>query len=476
LSTITAKEESALPSIPSRLGLWDAVSIIVGIVVGTSIFRTSPIVFDLAANPWLAMALWLLGGVLAWCGAVCYAELATTYPRDGGDYEYLNRAFGPWCGFLFGWTQLATIISGNIAIMAYAFTDYGEHLWPAWKQQSIWVTIGPVIVLSGLNALGVVAGKVTQNILTATKIVGLAALVVAGVFASVPLHGTPNVIKDIRNPNIGLALVFVLYAYGGWAHAAYVAAEVRDERRNLPRALTFGIAGITLIYLAIIGTYLSVLGPVDVRLTATPAADVMEYACGASGGRVISLLVMLSALGAINGMILTGTRIYAVWGSDYPALKWLATWNRRTAAPIAAIIVQAIVAVSLIVLVGTSTGRSAFDDALARVGLQALPWEKYYGGFETLVAGSAPVYWALTLFTGVSVFVLRLRNPLVERPFKIPLFPLPAVIFCGTCIYMFRASLQYAKWLSLIGFVPTVIGIAAWFALRGRRIAPNVAR
>jgi len=270
---------------------------------------------------------------------------------------------------------------------------------------------------------------------------------------------------------ISLALVFVLFTYGGWTHAAYVAAEVRDQRRNLPRALILGIIGITLIYLAINGTYLAVLGFDTARHTSTPAADVMEHACGPWGGRVISLLVMLSALGAINGMILTGTRIYAVWGADYPALKWLSTWNRDTAAPIAAIAAQAIIAVLLIALVGTSAGRAAFDSALTTIGLTGLPWEIYNGGFETLVAGSAPVYWALTLLTAVSAFVLRFRDRSIERPFKMPLFPLPAVVFCATCIYLLRASLNYAKWLSLIGFVPTAIGIVAWFVLRGRRTA-----
>ena len=121
-------------SIPPRLGLWDTVSIIVGIVVGTAIFRSPPGVFSNAGGPLVALALWLVGGVLAWCGAVCYAELATKYPRDGGDYEYLNRAFGPWCGFLFAWAQLTTVISGNIAIMAYAFADYGLRLWPEWER------------------------------------------------------------------------------------------------------------------------------------------------------------------------------------------------------------------------------------------------------------------------------------------------------------------------------------------------------
>src|SRR5215475_10555237 len=166
-----------------KLGLWDAVSIIIGIVVGTSIFRSTATIFDNAGGPWTAMGLWVLGGVLAWCGAVCYAELATTYPRDGGDYEYLNRAFGRWCGFLFSWAQLATVISGNIAIMAYAFADYAARLWPELKTAGVALAIGGVVVLSALNALGIVAGKLTQNILTGLKVVGLSAIVVAGVWA-----------------------------------------------------------------------------------------------------------------------------------------------------------------------------------------------------------------------------------------------------------------------------------------------------
>jgi len=415
------------------------------------------------------MSLWVLGGALAWCGAVCYAELATTYPRDGGDYEYLNRAFGKWCGFLFSWAQLATVISGNIAIMAYAFADYAGRLEPAWNSAAVGSAIGAVVALSALNALGIVAGKVTQNILTALKVIGLSGIVIAGLLASnsqAPVQAGSAV---PINPNISLALVFVLFTYGGWTHAAYVAAEVRDQRRNLPRALVLGIVGITLIYLAINATYLAVLGFDAARHTSTPAADVIERACGPWSSRVISILVMLSALGAINGMILTGTRIYAVWGADYPALKWLGTWNRNTAAPIAAIVVQAIIAVLLIALVGTSAGRTAFDNALKTIGLKELPWEIYHGGFETLVAGSAPVYWTLTLMTAASTFVLRYRDRDVDRPFRMPLYPLPAAVFCATCIYLLGASLMYAKWLSLIGFMPSLVGIAAWSIVRANR-------
>jgi amino acid transporter len=236
----------------------------------------------------------------------------------------------------------------------------------------------------------------------------------------------------------------------------------------LPRALLLGLACITLIYLAVNATYLAVLGYDDARITPTPAADVLERAFGPWGGRAISVLVVLSALGAINGMILTASRIYAVWGADYPALSWLGTWNRRVAAPFAAIAVQATIAVLLILLVGTTAGRDLFDAALGWIGLTGLPWGNFLGGFETLVAGSAPVYWALCLLTGLAVFVLRAKDSSAERPFRIPLFPLPALVFCATCAFMLYASLEYARWLVLLGVVPLVIGGVLGHAL-GRR-------
>jgi amino acid transporter len=459
-----AEKADATPA--PRLGLWDAVSIIIGIVVGTAIFRLPAPVFANSPTAVTALTLWIVGGILSWCGAVCYAELATAYPRDGGDYVYLTRAFGPWCGFLFCWAQLTTVLSGNIAIMAYAFADYSMEVWPDWSRHSLLFTIAPVIVLSIVNAAGIVAGKLAQNLLTAAKVLGLAGLVLAGLFAA-GSEARAAAPPDGSSPaNIGLALVFVLYAYGGWNHAPYVAAEVRDERRNLPRALIFGLVGIAAIYVAVNATYVAVLGFEAARQTQTPAADVMEQAVGAWGGRAISLLVMLSALSAINGMILTGSRVYATWGADYPALSWLAEWNRRSAAPLVAITVQAAIAVTLIILVGTEAGRGTFDAALTRLGLAPLPWEQFFGGFETLVAASTPVFWVFTLLTIVAVFVLRFRDRNIERPFRIPIYPLPPIIFAATCMFMLWASISYARWLTLLGFVPLVVGAVLWFFVR----------
>jgi amino acid transporter len=220
--------------------------------------------------------------------------------------------------------------------------------------------------------------------------------------------------------------------------------------------------------LAINATYLIVLGFDTAQRTPTPATDVMEYAVGPWGGTAISLLVIISALGAINGMILTGTRIYATWGADYPALAWLGGWNRRLAAPTAAIALQAVIAVLLIVLVGTQTGRDVFDTTLEAVGIEGLPWEEYSGGFETLIAGSTPVFWILSLLTGVALFVLRSTDRMNARAYTMPFYPLPALAYCATCAYMLWASVSYAGWLVLIGLSPLVVGGLLSLTLRSR--------
>jgi amino acid transporter len=455
------------PSITPRLGLWDAVSIIVGIVVGTAIFKTPAMVFQNAPGPWSAMAVWLLGGGLSLCGGLCYAELATRYPRDGGDYEYLSRAYGRWIGFHFGWAQLTVILSGSIGAMAYAFADYSARLWPSLGGHIPWVAAAAVLLLSACNALGVVTGKFVQNILSVAKMSGLAAVAVAGLSAAWQDHPPAMLAPGAQeNVRLGLAMVFVLYAYGGWNDAAFVAAEVCDVQRNLPRALWIGIAAITAIYLAVNAAYLTVLGFDAARQSDTPAADVLERSVGAWGSRAVSVLVMISALGAINGMILTGSRVYAVWGADSRAFHWLGGWNQRRVAPVAAVIAQAAITVVLILAVGTQQGQRLFDLSLAGVGLPGLPWDRYWGGFETLVAGTAPVFWSFFLLTGLSVFVLRTTDRTTPRRFSIPLFPLPPMIFCAACVYMLYSSIEYARWLSLLGAAPLAIGAAIYLRTR----------
>jgi amino acid transporter len=447
-----------LPREPTpSLGLWDAVSIIIGIVVGTAIFKSPTLVFQNVNGPLQAVGLWALGGLLSLIGALCYAELATTYPRSGGDYHYLTRAFGSWMGFLFGWAQLSVILTGSIASMAYAFADYAVQLWRLEPGYTCWLAAAAIVVLSAMNLIGLMVGKVTQNLLSIAKVLGLGGVVLASVICTE--RGSMEVAASTGEISLGLALVFVLYAFGGWNDAAFVAAEVRDRQRNIPWALFLGVGLITTIYLLVIISYLLVLGFEGARQTPTPASDVLEGVVGPWGGKAICVLVMISALGAINGLILTGSRIYASLGADHRVFSWLGHWNQRRGSPIISLMAQGAVAVLLVLAVGTERGKSVIDATLNQLSLEGLPWDEYFGGFETLVAGTAPVFWMFFLLTGVSLFVLRFRDASRPRPFAAPLYPLPPIVFCATCLYMLYSSLAYAKGLSIIGLLPLAIGL-----------------
>lgn len=437
-----------------RLRLWDGVSVIVGIVVGVSLFRAPGPIFASVDAPWQGMAVWALGGALSLVGALCYAELASTYPRSGGDYVYLSRAFGPAVGFLFGWAQLVAILTGSIGAMAYVFADYALVLWPA--ASGALLASAAVAALTLPNLYGVEAGRRVQNALTWSKLAGLAGIVLAAAVAPAPDAARP-VGENLGG--FGFAMILVLYAYGGWNDAAFVAAEVRDPARNVPRVLILGTGSIVVIYLLVNAAYLGALGFAGLRASRAPAADVLGAVLGRVGERGMSALVMASALGAIQGLLFTGSRIYASVGRDHAVFGALARWHPRFGTPVRALLVQTAVALAWIAGVGTGAGRRAIDAALAVLALPALPWERFGGGFDTLVAGTAPVFWLFFLATGASLLVLRRRDPRVRRPFRVPLFPWTPLLFCASCLYMLYASLVHAGGLAAVGLVPLLLGI-----------------
>jgi amino acid transporter len=461
---MSSPESEAQPVKP-QLGLFDAVCIIIGIVIGSSIFTTPPTIFQNVAGPWAGLGVWLVCGLLSLVGALCYAELATTYPRSGGDYVYLTRAFGRPVGFLFGWAQMAVILSGSTGAMAFIFGEYTAALRGVPREETaefaVLAAVGAVVVLTLINLVGVVVGKWVQNLLVLLKLLGLGLIVVVGVLYARPDAFT--VTKGVEGPGLGLAMILVLYAYGGWNDAAFVAADMRS-RRDIPKALILGTLGITIIYLAVNLAYILGLGFDNARqYRPTIAADVLSH-LGDTGAKIITLIVMTSALGAMNGLIFTGSRVYTALGSEHRIFALLGRWSPTLKAPIWSLLVQAVITIGMILLVGTKTGRDMQDSILTTVGLAAIPWEQYYGGFNTLFAGTAPVFWIFFLLTGLSVFVLRWKDAGIERPFRLrfPWFPLLPLVFCAMCGFGFYSAITYAGYLSLIGFIPLGVGVVLY--------------
>jgi amino acid transporter len=488
------------------LGLWDAVSIIVGIVVGVGIYQTAPFILKNTDGAITALVAWGVAGALSLAGALCYAELATTYPRTGGDYVYLGRAFGRWMGFLFGWAQLTVILTGSIGMMAFVFSDYALRFVKVAFDQELGTVAsfafagGAVLVLTLTNVLGVVFGKVTQNVLSTAKVIGLGAIIVAGfAFPHAEAWTQPGLSVDelkkltfpFFTPVLGVAMVLILYTYGGWNDSAFVAAEVRDGKRNITRALVLGLLIVTALYLLVNAAYINSLGFPDAQRSNQIAADVLGKAFGDAGASLMCVLVMVSALGAVNGLIFTGARVYSTVGRDHPVLSWMAGWNRESGTPVPALITQGAITLALIFLVGTTWGRDAINHLLDgkflgrepgsvpvgwgkgvdtvwnAIGLKAVSWEGA-GGFDTLLTCTAPIFWLFFLLTGLSLFILRERDKHLERPFKVPFYPELPLLFCATCVYMLYSSTDYALsrgWkggLILLGFVPLVIGLVLY--------------
>ena len=428
---------------PTRcLSAADAVAIIVGVMIGAGIFKTPALV---AANVTSEAALfltWGLGGVASLIGALCYAELATTYPHSGGDYHYLTRAFGAEVGFLFAWARLAVIQTGSIASLAFVAGDYAHEVLPVDGRvaTSAYAAIA-VIALTIVNMLGTRRGKWTQNVLSVAKVLGLFLVIFTGIAWVTPLP--ESVTPKSTGGAFGLAMIFVLFTYGGWNEAAYVSAEVRDVRRDMLRSLLWGVGLITAVYLLVNLAYVKGLGLDGMRSSSAVAADLMRRACGDAGARLISVLIVVTALGATNATIMTGARTNYALGCDTPRLSLLGRWNGRADTPATALAVQGAVALVLILL-GTLTRK----------------------GFETIVDYTVPVFWLFFLLTGVSLLVLRVREAGIVRPFAVPLYPVTPLLFCGVSAYMLYSSLAHAAVGSLVGVAVLVAGVPVLLVCR----------
>jgi len=328
------RPDAAAPPAPAReLSLFDSVCIIVGIIVGVGIYENVPTVAACVGGPWRMLGIWLLGGILALTGALSYAELATAYPSQGGDYVYQTRAYGRWEGYLFGWSQVVIIRPGDIALMAFVFGRYGSTLWAPFGNERADKTLyaaGAIVVLTAINILGARKGKWTQNVLTVVKVAGLLAVVGAGLF----LSGTPVAADAGPEPvveafgGVSLALILVLWTFGGWNEMAYVAAEVKAPERSILRSLVIGTVAVTVLYVLANAAFLGALGYARTATSEAVAVDTVARALPGVAARVVGILVCVSALGAANGLIFTGARISYAMGREHAAFRPLGNGTR----------------------------------------------------------------------------------------------------------------------------------------------------
>jgi len=431
------------------LSLTDAIAMIVGLIVGAGIFGTPSIVAGAVESEGLLVAAWVAGGVFSIIGALCYAELATAFPSAGGEYHFLQKAYGRQLAFLYGWARMMVVVAGSIAVFAYLFGDYMSRIVNLGAYSSaIWAAL----VVGGLtivNYLGIREGKFTQNFFTVIEVGGLVLIIVTGLIIAGPPAAAPAAAAGAGQPwymgaGIGSAMVFVLFTYGGWNDAAYISAEVRDREKNMARALLLSISLVTVLYVLVNLAYLKGLGYSAMARSDAVAADLLKNVLGPTGEKLISFMIAVAALTSVNGSIIVGARSNYALGRDWPLFGFLGRWDEASGSPRNAIVIQGIIALALVAF-------GAF----------------YNTGFKGLVEYSLPVFWGFFLLVGVALFVLRAKEPAAVRPFRVPLYPVIPAVFVLMCAYLLYSSLAYHGKHAFVGL--GVLAVGAVVMLLSRR-------
>lgn len=336
----------ARPKLARQVGLFDATMLVMGGIIGAGIFMNPAVVARQLSSPLLTLLVWIAGGVIALLGAFIYAELAERLPAVGGQYAYLRDAYHPVVGFLYGWVLLLVIETGGMAAVTVTFSRYFLELTGSTFSER-WLSVLTLAVLTVLNCLGVKLGSRVQSVLMLLKIGAIAALIGAGLFlirAPYPIihagAGEPFSLDLVTA--LGAGMVPVLFSYGGWQTSNFLAGEIKDPRRNLPRALLIGVAGVVVLYVGVSFVCIRALGQAGLAATMVPASAVMRLALGERGASLIALGIALSTVGFLSQSILTGPRVYFAMAEDGVFFPIVAKVNQKTRVPVVAILLQSV--------------------------------------------------------------------------------------------------------------------------------------
>ncbi|MBK6421946.1 MAG: amino acid permease [Gemmatimonadetes bacterium] len=429
-----------------RLGLWSAVAVLVGSTIGSGIFRTPASVAQRIDDVPLFLLAWVVGGVVAVCGALTYAELAAAFPRSGGMYVFLREAFGPLTAFLFGWAELLIIrpgAYGAIGITASAYSLRTVGLDPAAPVLGLPVRgdqalgAGFIILVAAVNYFGIKRGAVIQNLSTAFKVGALAALIVLGFLLGDGLGAGPMLDQRaaVAASPFLLAMVSILWAYDGWADLAFVGGEVKDPQRTLPRALVIGTSIVVVLYLGANLVYLYLIPITEMQQAELVAADVASLLIGPAGIVAISAAVAVSTFGTLNGSMMTAPRIFFAMAEDGLFPKAIARVDERTGAPTAAILLAAVLGV-IFVLIKTFTELA-----------------------DQFVIGIWPFY-ALAV---AAVFVLRRTRPDLPRPYRTAGYPVVPLLFLAGSLFLLGNYLVSEPKAFVVDVVVILSGVPVYY-------------
>jgi basic amino acid/polyamine antiporter, APA family len=437
-----------------RLGLFSGTMAVIGGIIGSGIFATPNVVAQRVGTWGLALGTWVLGGAIALAGAYCYGELGERMPRAGGQYVYLRDAIGPLPAFLYGWALLLVMATGAAAFVAVTFANYTVTLLGLPAGAVMPLAIGAIVLVCGINYIGVAPGAITQNIFTLLKLGALASLIVVGLFFAVPTAGPPDRLTALSPGGqglggtggtllaIGTALVPVLFTYGGWQQTNFIAEEIIEPETNLPRALLLGVVVVIAVYVLANVAYLRVLGAEGLAATPAPAAEVMGRLLGPAGRVVISAGIAVSSFGFLDLVVLVTPRVFQAMAADGVFFRRMADLHPVYRTPGAAILLMGAWAI-------------------------ALTLTKTYGPLTDYVVFGDWIFFGSSVAT---LFVYRRRDartggsaPPALR-FRTPGYPIVPALFVLAAVYVVASSVASNPKNAMIGTGLLLAGVPAFYA------------
>ena len=440
--------QTAGADLPRKLGLADSLAILIGIVIGGGIFLVPNLVARELKSTAAIFAVWIFGGVISFFGALACAELGTALPRTGGQYVFLRESYGPLIGFLYGWSMFTVARTAQIAWLAVTLALYVSYLVPLSAFASKLLGVSALAIFTAINYRGVKAGATVQKIFTLAKIVGLL-IIICGAFL-LGRHPAPSpsaVSSGFSISSFGIALIASVLAYDGWVQVSFVAGEVRNPRRNILLALAIGTAACMAIYLLANAAYLRVLTIQEIAASDHVGATLAERVLGSVGGNMVSIIILVSIIGALNGSFLTSPRVYFAQARDGLFFRRFGEVHPRYQTPAFAVLTQGIWAALLVVT----------------------------GSYEALAAYAMFATWLFYGLMVAGVIVLRRSQTNLERPYRMWGYPITAVLFVAITCWFLGNMLITRPIPSLAGLLLVLTGVPAYFlwARRQRQASPG---
>jgi amino acid transporter len=418
------------PKNAHSLSIFDAAAIIIGIVIGPGIFETGPSVAQSFSHLSGLVGIWLLGGFLSFTGVLCYAELAERYPTNAGEYVWLREALHPRLANTFLWAEVTIIRPGAIAAMAFPAATYLQASIPGLHTSSSVSAACIVIATTAVNLLGFRASRMLQNLLSGVKILSLCAIIAAGFCMTHPSTTTETPTLTAAAPNYGLALILVLFTFGGWNEIVNVTADVRGGARSVYKAAILSLITITALYALITIAYVNLLGLSLFSASSLPIVIGLQGALPGGAATVVSLLITIACLGAIQGMIFSGARLYCRFLEIFRGTAQLTNTAKapNLSLPYA---LQMLLSIVIIFVAGT---------------------------FSSAVVYTTTIVWLCFLLRGLCVPVIRAKyGP--PTSLAVPLYPLPVLIFCVSCLYLIWSACAYSPWGTAISVTIAAVGL-----------------